>query len=73
MRRPLILCVRETPLSAPALENMLRACQAGAIILPLNVAYYFKPKSLDDMAGFFIGKILDVLGLPHRLYKRWEG
>jgi 4-hydroxy-3-polyprenylbenzoate decarboxylase len=72
-RRMLVLCVRETPLSVPALENMLKAAKAGAIILPLNAAYYFRPKTLEDMEGFFVGKVLDVLGLQHQLYRRWQG
>lgn len=71
-RRRLVLVPRETPLSTMAVENMLRCAQAGAIILPPTIAYYNKPKSLEDATDFFVGKILDNLGIPTGVYKRWE-
>ncbi|MDH7489861.1 MAG: UbiX family flavin prenyltransferase [Anaerolineae bacterium] len=73
MGRRLVLVPRETPLSLAAIENMRLAKMAGAIVLPPNMAFYFGPQTLDDMVGFVVGKILDVLGLPHALYRRWEG
>ncbi len=73
MGRRLVLVPRETPLSLAAIENMRLAKIAGAIILPPNMAFYFGPQTLDDMVGFVVGKILDALGLPHALYRRWEG
>ena len=71
-RRPLILVVRETPLSLPTIENMRAASLAGATILPPSMAYYFEPESVDDVTDFFVGKIMDLLGLPHSLYRRWS-
>ncbi len=73
MRRPLILVVRETPLSLVDLENMVRAARAGAVILPACPAFYHKPRSVKDMVDFVVGKVLDVLGIEHSLYRRWEG
>lgn len=73
MGRRLVLVPRETPLSLAALENMRLARMAGAVILPPNMAFYFGPQTLDDMVDFAVGKILDALGLPHTLYRRWEG
>jgi 4-hydroxy-3-polyprenylbenzoate decarboxylase len=73
MGRRLVLVPRETPLSLAAIDSMRQAKLAGAIILPPNLAYYFRPQTLDDMNDFVVGKILDVLGLPHDLYQRWEG
>jgi 4-hydroxy-3-polyprenylbenzoate decarboxylase len=52
---------------------MRRLKLGGAIILPPNIAYYHGPKSVDDMTDFIVGKILDVLGVNHRLYRRWKG
>ncbi len=69
--RPLILMPRETPLSLPAIENMRRASLAGAIILPPVVAYYPEPQTIQDLTDFFVGKVLDLLGLEHSLYRRW--
>lgn len=71
LNRPLVLMPRETPLSLPAIENMMRAKQAGAILLPPMVAYYPQPQTMDDVTDFFVGKVLDVLGLEHNLYRRW--
>ena len=69
--RPLVLMPRETPSSLPAIENMRAAKQAGAIILPPIVAYYARPQSIEAMTDFFVGKVLDVLGVEHQLYRRW--
>jgi len=71
INRPLVLVPRETPLSLPAIENLRLAKLAGAIILPPMVAYYPRPRSVEEMTDFFVGKILDVLGLENRLYRRW--
>lgn len=71
--RPLIVAPRETPLSLPDIENMLQVRLAGGTILPLNVAYYFHPKTIEDVTDFFVGKILELLGLEHHLYHRWKG
>lgn len=71
LRRPLILMPRETPLSLPAIENMRLAALAGAILLPPMMAYYPRPGTVDEVTDFFVGKVLDLLGLEHRLYRRW--
>lgn len=71
--RPLIVAPRETPLSLPDIENMLKVRLAGGTILPLNIAYYFHPKTIEDVTDFFVGKILELLGLEHHLYERWKG
>lgn len=72
LNRPLVLMPRETPLSLPAIENMRLAKIAGAFILPPVIAYYSAPQSVDDITDFFVGKILDLLGLEHELYRRWK-
>lgn len=71
--RPLVLVPRETPLSEIHLENMLALKRAGATILPAMPAFYNEPKSIEDMVSFITGRVLDALGIPHHLYKRWEG
>ena len=71
LHRPLVLMPRETPLSLAAIENMRHAKLAGAILLPPVVAYYFSPQTIEQVTDFFVGKVLDVLGLEHRLYQRW--
>ncbi len=73
MKKKLILCVRETPLDLIHVKNMEKIILAGGIVMPLNIAFYFKPKKINDLINFFVGKILDILDLKHSLYRRWEG
>ncbi len=70
-RRKLILVVRETPFTKTHLELMLKACESGAVILPPIPAFYHQPKTLEDIIDHTVGKILDMLGIDHNLYKRW--
>ena len=70
-RRPLILVPRETPLSTIQLRNLLHVSEAGAIVLPAMPAFYTRPKSIDDMVNFIVGRILDLLNVPHNLFRRW--
>jgi 4-hydroxy-3-polyprenylbenzoate decarboxylase len=72
LNRPLVLMPRETPLSLPAIENMRLCKVSGAIILPPVIAYYPAPRAVDELTDFFVGKVLDVLGLEHELYRRWK-
>ncbi|HET6371855.1 MAG TPA: UbiX family flavin prenyltransferase [Candidatus Polarisedimenticolia bacterium] len=72
-RRLLVLGVREAPLSTIHLENMLRVSKAGAIILPITPAFYSHPRSIQDIVEQYVGRVLDLLGLRHRLGRRWEG
>lgn len=69
--RKLILVVRETPFSAIHLENMLRLARAGAVIMPANPGFYFNPQGIDEIVDFMAARVLDHLGVPHRLLRRW--
>ena len=69
----LIVVPRETPLSLAALSNMVALRRGGAIVMPPCAAYYHKPRSVADMTDFFVGKILDLLGVEHKLVRRWGG
>ena len=72
-RRPLLLCLRETPLNRIHLENMLRAHDAGATIMPAMPAFYFEPKTIADMVEQFSYRVLAQLGLPQDNQYRWKG
>jgi 4-hydroxy-3-polyprenylbenzoate decarboxylase len=63
-RRPLILCVRETPFNRIHLRNMTLASDAGATIFPCIPAYYANPKSSSEMAKEFAFRVLAHIGLP---------
>ncbi|MCH8915274.1 MAG: UbiX family flavin prenyltransferase [Thaumarchaeota archaeon] len=69
--RKLILMVRETPLSAIHLENMLKLSRLGIVILPPVTEFYTKPKSIDDIVNHGVGKCLDQFNIEHNLYPRW--
>lgn len=70
-QRKLILVVRETPFSSIHLENMLRLSQAGAVIMPANPGFYFKPQSVGEIVDFMVARVLDHLGVTHALTQRW--
>lgn len=70
-RMPLVVVPRETPLHAVHLENMAQLSRLGAVILPAMPGFYHHPESVDDLASFISGKILDQLGVPNKLYRRW--
>ena len=71
--RPLVIVPRETPMSLPALRNMVLCAEAGAVVLPAMPAFYQLPKTLDDLADFMAGKILSAVGFEHQLYPAWTG
>ncbi|MFZ2447966.1 MAG: UbiX family flavin prenyltransferase [Syntrophobacteraceae bacterium] len=72
-RRPLILVPRETPLNRIHLSNMLRAAEAGALILPAMPGFYHRPRSVEEIVDFMVARVLDQLGIDHRLVPPWEG
>ena len=72
-RRPLVLCVRETPLNKVHIRNMYRAADAGATVFPLIPTFYNRPTSLDEMAREFANRVLAHLGLPQPHAYRWKG
>jgi len=69
--RRLILTPRETPLSIIQLDNMRRACEAGAVVLPASPGWYHGVQSVNDLIDFIVARILDQLGVEHQLMKRW--
>ena len=71
--RPLVLCVRETPLNKIHIRNMYRAADAGATVFPLIPAFYYRPASLDEMAREFAHRVLAHLGLAQPDAFRWKG
>jgi flavin prenyltransferase len=72
-KRPLVLCIRETPLNKIHIRNMYRAADAGATVFPLIPAFYYAPTSLDEMAREFAYRVLAHLGLPQPDAFRWKG
>ena len=66
-RRKLIIGLRETPLSAIHLEQMLKLSQAGAIVMPISPPFYHKPQTIEEMVAQFNDKILSLLGVEGAL------
>jgi 4-hydroxy-3-polyprenylbenzoate decarboxylase len=71
-RRPLLLCVRETPLNKIHLRNMALTADAGAVIFPVIPAFYNKPQTPDEMARQFVYRVLAHFGLPQAEMYRWK-
>ncbi len=69
--RKLVLVPRETPLSVFQIENMLRAAQAGAVVMPAMPGWYHGVESMGDLVDFIVARILDHLGISHNLMNRW--
>ena len=71
-KRPLVLCVRETPLNKIHIRNMYRAADAGATIFPVIPALYNRPNSIDEIAHQFACRVLQHIGLPQDEMYRWK-
>src|SRR5579863_9224272 len=71
--RKLILCIRDTPFNRIHLENMLRAQQAGTVIMPAVPSFYHQPKTIDDVVTQYVCRVLAQAGLPQEKMYRWQG
>lgn len=72
-RRPLVVVPRETPLARSTLVHLLALHDAGATVLPASPGFYSGPRDVQQLVDFVAGKVLDVIGVEHSLYRRWEG
>jgi 4-hydroxy-3-polyprenylbenzoate decarboxylase len=72
-RRRLVLCLRETPLNRIHLENMLHVHDAGAVIMPAMPAFYYGPKTIEDLAEQFAYRVLAQIDLPQEKQYQWKG
>jgi len=71
--RRLVLCIRDTPFNRIHLENMLRAQQAGAVIMPAIPSFYHQPKTVEDLVTQYVCRVLVHLGLPQNRQFAWKG
>ena len=70
-QRKLILMVRETPLSAIHLENMLKLSRLGVVIMPASPGFYQRPRTVNELVDFMVARVLDQLAIEHQLARRW--
>ncbi|MGW6401996.1 UbiX family flavin prenyltransferase [Streptomyces sp. NPDC055134] len=71
--RRLVVAVRETPLNGQTLKHLVALDEAGAVVLPASPAFYAGATHIQDLVDFVAGRALDAVGVPHRLYRRWQG
>ena len=71
-RKKLILVPRETPLSLIHVKNFELLLQAGAVLLPANPSFYTNPPSVEAVVDTVVARVLDHIGIPHRLAARWR-
>jgi len=72
-RRPLVVVPRETPLSRGTLVQLLALHDAGAVVMPASPGFYAGATSVQQLVDFVAAKVLDVIGVPHDLMRRWAG
>ncbi|TQJ54907.1 UbiX family flavin prenyltransferase [Streptomyces sp. NBC_00080] len=72
-RRPLVVAVRETPLNGQTLRHLVALDEAGASVVPASPAFYAGATHIQDLVDFVAGRVLDVAGVGHGLYRRWKG
>ncbi len=72
MKKPLVIGIRETPLSPACLHNLNQLAIYGAVVLPLSPGFYHRPKTINDLFDFISGKVLDCFNIPNEKYKRWS-
>ena len=70
--RRLIIVPRETPVSAIMLENELKLARLGVTIVPASPGFYPRPKTVEQMVDFVVGRVLDLLNQPNDMFHRWE-
>lgn len=71
-RRPLIVLLRETPLSRIHLRNLLEITEAGAVVVPASPGFYSKPVSIEELVDGVLARVLDLLGMPSDIAPRWK-
>jgi len=71
-RRPLVIVPRETPLPTILLRHLTSLSEQGVVVLVASPAYYLHPTTIGDVTDYLAGKVLDHLGVPHRLYRPWK-
>ncbi len=72
-KRPLLLLLREMPLSRVHLKNMLAADESGAVVMVASPAFYHRPRTIEDLVDMVVARVLDHLGVEHDLPVRWKG
>lgn len=71
-RRPLILVIRETPLNLVHLRNLTSLAEAGATVMPAAPGFYYRPRTVEDLADTIVARILQHLGVEQRLVPQWQ-
>jgi 4-hydroxy-3-polyprenylbenzoate decarboxylase len=72
-RKRLVLCLRETPLSLVHARAIAAVVEAGAFVMPASPSFYSRPRTMEELVDTVVARVLDRLGIPNELMRRWEG
>jgi 4-hydroxy-3-polyprenylbenzoate decarboxylase len=72
-RKRLVLLLRETPISLVHARAIAQVVEAGAFVMPASPSFYSNPRTLDELVDTVVARVLDRIGIPNEMMRRWDG